>query len=78
MVPYGGIQSVRCDIINHLGRVVWSARPEGRIHPGRNIVTWTPDRNNRLASGAYFIRLAGYDGKGRKTGEKTAKVLYLN
>jgi hypothetical protein len=78
MVPYGGIETVRCDIINHLGRVVWSARPEGRIHPGRNSVIWTPDRKNRTSSGAYFVRLVGYDGKGRKTGEKTAKVLYLN
>jgi hypothetical protein len=78
MVPYGGIETVRCDIINHLGRVVWSVRPQGRIHPGRNSVVWTPDRKSQLSSGAYFIRLVGYDGKGRKTGEKTAKVLYLH
>jgi hypothetical protein len=77
-IPYGGISSVRCDIINHLGRVVWSARPGTKIHPGRNFITWTPDRKNILASGAYFIRLTGYDGKGKQTGEKTAKILYLN
>ena len=78
MVPYGGIETVRCDIINHLGRVVWSVRPQGRVHPGLNAVIWTPDRKIRLSSGAYFIKLTGYNGKGRKTGEKTAKVLYLH
>ncbi|MBN1129283.1 MAG: immunoglobulin domain-containing protein, partial [Chitinispirillaceae bacterium] len=76
-VPYGGIESIRCDLIDQRGRVVWSARSAGKVHPGRNSIVWTPDRKVTLAAGAYFVRLAGYDGKGKKTGEKLAKVLFL-
>jgi hypothetical protein len=76
-VPYDVIERIRCEIIDCRGRMVWSARPEGRVIPGRNSIIWTPDRNARLASGTYFFRLTGYDGRGNKFGEKLAKVMYL-
>ncbi|MBN2036068.1 MAG: hypothetical protein JW768_04935, partial [Chitinispirillaceae bacterium] len=76
-VPYGGIERVRCELLDHRGRVLWSVRPAGAIHPGRNSITWTADKTTRLAAGAYFVRLTGFDGKGRKTNEQLVKVMFL-
>jgi hypothetical protein len=76
-IPYGGIEKVRCGLLDHRGRVLWSAQPGQKVHPGKNSVIWTPDLKHHLAAGAYFVRLTGYSGNGNKTGEKLAKVLYL-
>jgi hypothetical protein len=73
-VPYGPIERIRYEIIDGRGCVVWSARTEGSVLPGRNSMVWIPDR---LASGAYIFRLTGYDGRGNKFGEKLAKITYL-
>jgi hypothetical protein len=76
-VPYGGIERVRCDMLDHRGRVLWSAQPERQVNPGENSITWTPYGTSHPAAGAYFLRLTGYDGKGRKTGEQLTKILFL-
>ena len=77
MVPYEGVERVRCDIINQLGRVIAGIHTGNRTHPGSNRITWTHTGCKGLAAGAYFIRLTGFDGKGRIAGEKLSKVLYL-
>ncbi|MBN2188559.1 MAG: hypothetical protein JW699_03815, partial [Chitinispirillaceae bacterium] len=77
VVPYGGLESIRCDIIDQLGRVVWSEKPGRAIHPGKNEILWTARDGKPLAAGAYFVRLVGFDGKGKKTAEKLARIMYL-
>jgi hypothetical protein len=77
MVPYTGIEQVRCDMIDQRGRMVLSLYAPQRAFPGLNRVTWTANDHKRLAAGTYFIRLAGYDGKGKKIGEKFSKAMYL-
>jgi hypothetical protein len=77
IVPYEGIERVRCAIINQLGRVIADIHTGSRAHPGYNRITWTQKGCNGLAAGAYFIRLTGFDGKGRIVGERLSKILYL-
>ena len=76
-IPYGGIESVRCEMIDQLGRIVWSTKADNNsVHPGRNLFIWDP-RGRRIASGTYVIRLTGFDGRGKVAGQKLAKVMYL-
>ncbi|MBN2037748.1 MAG: DUF2341 domain-containing protein [Chitinispirillaceae bacterium] len=77
-VPFEGVEEVRCEIIDQLGRLVWSTARGDFMHPGKNRFIWTPLHSQKeLASGAYFVRLIGFDGKGKKAGEGISKVLYL-
>jgi hypothetical protein len=75
-IPYGGVEAIRCEMLDQLGRVVWSTKAGKSVHPGRNEITWNP-RGRRLASGAYIIRLTGFDGNGKVTGTKLARIMYL-
>jgi hypothetical protein len=75
-IPYGGVESVRCDILDQLGRVVWSVKTGADVHPGKNEIVWSPNAR-KCAPGAYIIRLTGYDGRGGITGQKLARVMYL-
>jgi hypothetical protein len=75
-LPYGGIESVRCELIDQRGRTVWSVAQQ-RAHPGKNIIAWNPSGRHRLAAGTYILRLSGLDGFGIKKAEKLAKIMYL-
>ena len=75
-IPYGGIEGVRCEMLDQLGRVVWSTGAGKNVHPGKNEIVWNP-HGRKLASGAYIIRLTGFNGKGKVAGQKLARVMYL-
>ena len=74
MLPASGIESVRCEVVDQRGRIVWTTREGNSIHPGRNEIVWTP---RRIAAGAYILRLSGFDGKGRPVSQKQIRVMYL-
>jgi hypothetical protein len=76
-VPSGGISSVRCEIIDQLGRTIWSNRSGKGIAPGKNVFVWNAADRGRIAAGAYIVRLSGFDGTGKKAGEKRCRVMYL-
>jgi hypothetical protein len=76
-VPYGGMEWVRCEIINPLGRTVWKLQQGPRLHPGKNEFIWNPEEKRPLAAGAYIVRLIGFDGRNRKLGERLTRITYL-
>jgi hypothetical protein len=77
-VPYAGVERVRCDMINQLGRIIAAIHSSDRVQPGYHRIAWTQKEGKvRLAAGAYFIRLTGFDGKGRIVGEKLSKVMFV-
>ncbi|MBN1129051.1 MAG: hypothetical protein JXA71_08695, partial [Chitinispirillaceae bacterium] len=76
-LPWSGIERIRCDLIDQLGRVVWSADPGRNIHPGRNVMVWSEVNNRKRAAGAYIVRLTGFDGSGKQRGESVARILFV-
>jgi hypothetical protein len=77
MVPYGGIEWVRCDVFDTRGRLLWELQVGPRLHPGKNEIIWNPQKEKALAAGTLIIRLSGYDGRNRKLGERFTRATYL-
>jgi hypothetical protein len=73
-LPLSGIESVRFEIVDQRGRMLWSTRESRSIHPGRNEIAWKP---HNIAAGAYILRMNGFDGTGRVVGQKMMRILYL-
>jgi hypothetical protein len=77
MVPYGGIEWVRCDVFDTRGRLLWEHQAGPRLHPGKNEIIWNPRKEKAIAAGTLIIRLSGYNGRSRKLGERFTRVTYL-
>jgi hypothetical protein len=73
-LPQSGIEAIKCEIVDQLGRTVLTTRANKSIHPGMNELSWAP---HAIAAGTYIVRLSGYDGKGKIVGRKLTRVMYL-
>jgi len=75
-VPASGVEKVRFEIIDQLGRVV-SSVARSAVHPGMNQILWDPRAGRGLAAGIYLVRLSGLSTIGKSISVRQARVMYL-
>jgi autotransporter-associated beta strand protein len=77
-IPYTGVKEITLDIFDQLGRKVWSSNKRNSFKPGLNVLSWNPSKlRTHVAAGTYILRLTAINGKGKVSGIKQTRFLYL-